>query len=256
MSFVRSSGQSNALTSGFGSARPGGLDDDVVGLGFAGEQRRHSGSEVVRHRAADAAVGELDDRVLRTGFVGAAREQVAVDSDIAELVDDQRQPPSAGMAKDVADQRRLARAEKAGDDGDGGLGQHRESYRRRRERAAACAATTPLRKVSGRSRQGTIPSVEAAYFSAAVDDILDMVADVEIADDIGPFAWRGERHGARSLADGEALDRPERDRRIGEARGERIVKRRADDILSGLAGHTNQQRGGGRIPRGGAHARG
>ena len=106
---------------------PGGLDDDVVGLGLAGEQRRDGGGEVVGHRAADAAVGELDDRVLRARCVGAAREQVAVDADVAELVDDQREAPSARMGEDMADERGLARAEEAGDDGDGGLGQHRKS---------------------------------------------------------------------------------------------------------------------------------
>ena len=47
------------------------LDDDVVGLRIAREQRRDGGRELVGDRAADAAVGELDDRLARTGFVGA-----------------------------------------------------------------------------------------------------------------------------------------------------------------------------------------
>ena len=51
-------------------------------------------------------------------------QQVAVDADVAEFVDDEREPPAAGIGEDVADQRRLAGAEKAGDDGDGGLGEH------------------------------------------------------------------------------------------------------------------------------------
>ncbi len=106
---------------------PGGLDDDVIGLRLPREQRRNGGSEILGHGAADAAVGQLDDRLARTGLVGAALQQIAVDADIAELVDDQREAPSAGMAEDMADERGLARAEEAGDDGDGGLGQHRKS---------------------------------------------------------------------------------------------------------------------------------
>ncbi len=51
----------------------------------------------------------------------AAEDQLAVDADVAELVDDQRQAPAAGGVEQVADQRRLAGAEEAGDDGGGDL---------------------------------------------------------------------------------------------------------------------------------------
>ena len=44
-----------------------GLDDDVLGLGVAREQRCDRRGEVVRDGAADAAVGQLDDILLRTG---------------------------------------------------------------------------------------------------------------------------------------------------------------------------------------------
>ena len=50
----------------------------------------------------------------------------------------------------------------------------------------------------------------------------------EVADDIGPFARRGERDRAGPLADGEALDGAERDRLAGEPAAERLVERRAD----------------------------
>src|SRR5260370_31064112 len=79
-------------------------------------ERRH---ELVRDRAAQAAVGELDDVVLRAGRVAASFEDLAVDADVAELVDDDREPPAPGILQHVADQRRLAGAEKAGDDGAG-----------------------------------------------------------------------------------------------------------------------------------------
>ena len=103
---------------------PGGLDDDVIGLRLARDQRRQRGGEIVGDRAADAAVGEFDDRLFRAGRVGAALDEIAVDADVAEFVDDEREPPAAGVRHEMADQRRLAGAEKAGDDGDGRLGEH------------------------------------------------------------------------------------------------------------------------------------
>ena len=140
----------------------GGLDDDMVGPRLARQQRRHGGGEIVGDRAADAAVGELDDRLARAGLVGAALEQVAVDADVAEFVDDEREAPSAGIGEEVTDQRRLAGAEKAGDDGDGGLGEHRRTYEVRAGTSGGVREMTPLRKGSGRSRQGTSPSGAAA----------------------------------------------------------------------------------------------
>ena len=140
----------------------GGLDDDVVGPRLARQQRRHRGGEIVGDRAADAAVGELDDRLARAGRIGAALEQVAVDADVAEFVDDEREAPAAGVGEQVTDQRRLAGAEKAGDDGDGGLGEHRRTYEVRAGASGGVREMTPLRNGSGRSRQGTSPSGAAA----------------------------------------------------------------------------------------------
>ena len=142
--------------------KAGRLDDDVVGFGIAREQRRHRGGEVVGDRTADAAVSEFDDRLARADGVGAALEELAVDADIAEFVDDEREAPSAGMGKEMTDQRRLAGAEKAGDDGDGGLGEHQRTYRARAEASGGVREMTPLRKGTGRSRQGTRPSGAAA----------------------------------------------------------------------------------------------
>ena len=74
---------------------PGGLDHDVLDRGPARQdhvERRH---EFVRHRAAQAAVGELDDVLFRAGRVAAALEDLAVDADVAELVDDDGEPPAA-----------------------------------------------------------------------------------------------------------------------------------------------------------------
>ena len=49
--------------------------------------------------------------------VAAALHDFAIDADIAELVDDEREPPALGIREEVADERRLAGAEEAGDDG-------------------------------------------------------------------------------------------------------------------------------------------
>ena len=102
----------------------GGLDDDVIRLRLPRHQRRHRGGEFVGDRAADAAVGEFDDRLFRAGPPGAAFEKIAIDADVAEFVDDEGEPPPARVRQEMADQRRLAGAEKAGDDGDGRLGEH------------------------------------------------------------------------------------------------------------------------------------
>ncbi len=77
------------------------------------------GHELVGDGAAEAAIGELDDVLLRAGGVAAAFENLAVDADIAELVHDDGKPPPVGVLEHMTDQRRLAGAEEAGDDGAG-----------------------------------------------------------------------------------------------------------------------------------------
>ena len=131
------------------------------GFGSRASRGRHGRRKIVGDGAADAAVGELDDRLARAGLVGAALEQRAVDPDLAELVDDEREPPAARMAEDVADHGGFAGAEKAGDDGDGGLGEHSWGPIARGV-SGGVRDTMPLRKGSGRSRQGTSPSGAAA----------------------------------------------------------------------------------------------
>ena len=103
----------------FRQSEAGGLDQDVVDLRRARQDQVERRHEIVGHGAADAAIGELDDVLLRARLDAAALEDIAVDADVAELVDDDRQPAATGVFQDVADQRRLAGAEKAGDDGAG-----------------------------------------------------------------------------------------------------------------------------------------
>ena len=88
----------------------------MIRRGIAGDQLFHRRNEIVRDRAADAAIGEFDNVVRIAGIIAAIGQQAAIDADIAELVDDQRDPPAARILQEVTDQRRLTGSEEAGDD--------------------------------------------------------------------------------------------------------------------------------------------
>ena len=89
------------------------------------EQAIEGGNEIVGHGAAQTAVRKLDDTILRATLDAATFEDLAVDADIAELVDDDGQPPPAGILQDMADECCFPGSEKAGDDGAGRLGEAR-----------------------------------------------------------------------------------------------------------------------------------
>ena len=97
----------------------------MLGRRIEGQQRLDRRQEIVGDGAADAAVGEFDDGEPSgpQALDAAAAQHVAVDADVAELVDDERQPPTLRRFQHVADQRRLARPEEAGDDGDRNFGE-------------------------------------------------------------------------------------------------------------------------------------
>ena len=110
----------------FGQGQAAGFDQDVVQVAAASHQLAHDREELFLHGAAQAAVGQLVDTA--TGFFfGAADaallEDLAVDAQFAEFVDDDRNATALGVVEHVAQQGGLARAEEAGDDGDGELGQ-------------------------------------------------------------------------------------------------------------------------------------
>ncbi|MNS31196.1 hypothetical protein D3C72_632450 [compost metagenome] len=110
----------------FGQGQAAGFDEDMVQVATACHQLAHHREELFLHGAAQAAVGQLVDA---TGgfFFGATDaallEDFAVDAQFAELVDDHRNAAALGVVEHVAQQGSLARAEEAGDDGDGELGQ-------------------------------------------------------------------------------------------------------------------------------------
>jgi hypothetical protein len=77
--------------------QPRGFDDDVIRPVRQRQQRLDRGDEIIGDGAAEAAVGELDDVFLRARLDAAGAQDVAVDADVAEFIDDQRQPAFSRM---------------------------------------------------------------------------------------------------------------------------------------------------------------
>ena len=106
---------------GPGSARPGGLDDHAVevelALALLFGQVGQRGAQVLADRAAHAAVVQLDDLLA-----GVAHQDLVVDVLLAELVLDHGDLLAVRLAEHALEQRRLARAEEAGEDGGGNQG--------------------------------------------------------------------------------------------------------------------------------------
>ncbi|NYH17104.1 hypothetical protein GGD41_004332 [Paraburkholderia bryophila] len=119
-----------------GQREAGGFDQHVIDLAAAFHELLHHREEFFLHRAAQAAVRQFIQLAfgLDAVFVAtdtATLEDFAVDTKFAELVDDHRDALAARMLKNVPQQRGLAAAEKARDDGDGNLAHlslHREVH--------------------------------------------------------------------------------------------------------------------------------
>ncbi len=90
-----------------------GLEQDVFGLLGTRHHLRHRGDQIVADVAADAAVGEIDDVPLAFD----ADHEFGVDVDRAEVVHQDRDPQAVIARQNAIQQRRLAGAEKAGQDG-------------------------------------------------------------------------------------------------------------------------------------------
>ena len=99
-----------------GIGETAGFDDDPLETRHraarpVGEQRAQTLLQIGAHRAAQAAIAEQHRRVARSP------QQRVVDPDLAVFVDDDCGVGAFGAAQQLADQRRLARTEKAGHDG-------------------------------------------------------------------------------------------------------------------------------------------
>ena len=85
----------------------------------AGKDGVECGHEFIGDGAAQTAVGQFDDVFLGTSGIAATFQDLAINADIAELVDNDGKPPAGRVGDDMANERCLAGAEKAGDDGAG-----------------------------------------------------------------------------------------------------------------------------------------
>ena len=97
----------------------GRLDEQVVEAALGGEAA-HLGQEVVAQGAADAAVGHLDQASRRGAaprVLGA--HALGVDVHLGHVVDDDGDAQALAVAERMVEERRLAGAEEAGQDGDG-----------------------------------------------------------------------------------------------------------------------------------------
>ena len=100
------------LRDGAGIGHAGGLDQDHVELVAALAELGQDADEIAAHAAADAAVVQLED------FLVGLDDELVVDADLAEFILDHRDALAVVLGEDAVEQRGLARAEKAGDDGD------------------------------------------------------------------------------------------------------------------------------------------
>ena len=150
----------------FGQRQPGGFDQDMIGLRVERQNSFQRRDEIIGDRAADAAIGEFHHLHRRAAWVAAIGDEVAVEADITELVDDDGDPPPAGMRQHMAHERRLSGTEEAGDDGDGNLW-HRLEHDQAFGSGSGGMRETALRLMaSGRLPQGTSPTGEAAWSAA------------------------------------------------------------------------------------------
>ena len=97
--------------------KAGGLHQDCVETARPAHQALDDAHEIAAHGAADAAVVHFVD------FLVGFHDQVVVDTDLAELIDDDGIALAVILGEDAVQQRRLAGTEIAGEHGNGnGIG--------------------------------------------------------------------------------------------------------------------------------------
>ena len=81
------------------------------------QQLLHGGQEVIRHRAADTAIGQFDDIIGGTVFHATGCQHFTINTDITKLIDDEGKTAAIGLFNQSPDQRGLASTKKTGDHG-------------------------------------------------------------------------------------------------------------------------------------------
>jgi len=102
-------------------AHTGGFNQQIIKAPFAREASDFL-EQVLAQRAADAAVAHLDEFFLgAVQLRAAALDERRVNVDLAHVVHDERDAHLLAVMQNVIEQCRLARAEEAGQDGNGNL---------------------------------------------------------------------------------------------------------------------------------------
>ena len=101
---------------GFRHARR--FDQQIVEAPRLG-QTPHLLQKIIAKGAADATVRHLDQRFLGLGQARACAHQIRGDVDLGHVVDDHGHATPVAIVQNGVEERRLARAQKAGQDGDG-----------------------------------------------------------------------------------------------------------------------------------------
>ncbi len=171
-----------------GVGQAGRLDEDVVELVAPLHQVAEDADEVAADGAADAAVVHLEDLFL------GADDELLIDADLAELVLDDGDALAVLLGEDVVEQRGLAGAEEAGEDGDGDARRFRLSVAMiifsLRERFEVGAADVCQRAVD-------LELPVRARFEQQGDDGLERrtarFAAGQLGDEDGRLGWQRER---------------------------------------------------------------
>src|SRR5271166_3969926 len=242
VSFVRKSGQSKAFTSGFGRASPEVSITMWSGLGSRASNALTAGakSSATVQQMHPLASSMIASRGQASSAQPLSRSPSTPTSPNSLMMSASRRPPAwlriwrmrvvlpaprkpVTMVTGVLASIRLSLS---GESGKGRRARH-----------------DPLAEGERALAPGDNPVGGGGVAARRRYDVFDVRLAAEVADDIGPFAGRGERDSAGPLADGEALDRLERDRFGGHAGAERLIERRPHLSLVGLAGHADEKAG-------------
>ncbi len=140
------------------------LDDDRVELSLALQQAFDDADEIAAHRAADAAIVHLENF-----FVGAD-DEIIVYADLAEFIDDDGELAAVRLGQNTVQQSGLARAQIAGEHGNGNFICHLMLRGRRMVRlpGLTCATAIHLFPASMSNTQLTPDRHEARIGTAAI----------------------------------------------------------------------------------------
>jgi len=100
---------------GSGQSEAGGLDQNVIDLMFPGLKLLHGWEEIILDGAANASVRQIVD-LDATRLAGSPQKR-AVHGDLAEFINEHRQPLVRALLQQTANEGGLPRTEESGNDG-------------------------------------------------------------------------------------------------------------------------------------------